>query len=88
VRDKTLGGLMCILSALGMTGYFYWLFLTPQDILLFGRSLSDWALIIPVVVIVYAFLFVVAWIGWTMVSTPPPLPVPPKRSQEKKEAKA
>jgi len=25
------------------------------------------------------------WIGWTMVSTPPPLPVAPKSSEEKKE---
>lgn len=86
VRDKTLGALMCILGVLAMTGYFCWLFLVPQDFPPFlGRPLSDWAVIVPVAIIVYVFLFIVVWIGWTMVSTPPPLPVAPKSSEEKKE---
>ncbi|UCF58250.1 MAG: hypothetical protein JSV15_03950 [Candidatus Bathyarchaeota archaeon] len=85
MRDKTLGALMCILSVLAMTGYFCWLFLAPQDLFFLGRPLSDWAVIVPVAIIVYVFLFVIVWIGWTMVSTPPPLPVAPKSSEEKKE---
>jgi hypothetical protein len=85
MRDKTLGALMCILGVLAMTGYFYWLFLVPQDLVFLGRPLSDWAVILPVAIIVYVFLFVIVWIGWTMVSTPPPLPVAPKSSEEKKE---
>jgi len=86
VRDKTLGALMCILGVLAMIGYFCWLFLVPQDFPPFlGRPLSDWAVIVPVAIIVYVFLFIVVWIGWTMVSTPPPLPVAPKSSEEKKE---
>jgi len=85
VRDKTLGALMCILSVLAMIGYFCWLFLAPQDLVFLGRPLSDWAVIVPVVIVVYAFLFIVVWIGWTMVSTPPPLPAAPKSSGEKKE---
>lgn len=87
MRDKTLGALMCTLGVLAMIGYFCWLFLAPRDLLFLGRPLGDWAVIAPVVVIVYVFLFIVAWIGWTMVSTPPPLPVAPKSSEETKEIK-
>jgi hypothetical protein len=38
-------------------------------------------------IIVYAFLFIVAWIGWAMASTPPPLPVTqrPPEGKEKTE---
>jgi len=85
VRDKSLGLLMFIVSVLAMIGYFVWLFswlILPQDTLILGRSLSDWALIIPVGIIVYAFLFIVAWIGWAMASTPPPLSVTQKAPEE------
>jgi len=76
---------MFIVSVLAMIGYFVWLFswlILPQDTLILGRSLSDWALIIPVGIIVYAFLFIVAWIGWAMASTPPPLSVTQKAPEE------
>ena len=79
---------MCILSVLAMIGYFYWLFLVPEDMVFMGRRFSEWAVIVPVAILVYAFLFVIAWIGWTMASTPPPLPVAPKRSEEKEEVDA
>ncbi|MDH5461876.1 MAG: hypothetical protein OEZ48_06510 [Candidatus Bathyarchaeota archaeon] len=85
MRDKSLGLLMFIVSVLAMIGYFVWLFswlILPQDTLILGRSLSDWALIIPVGIIVYAFLFIVAWIGWAMASTPPPLSVTQKAPEE------
>jgi hypothetical protein len=86
VRDKSLGILMFLVSVLVMIGYFVWLFswlILPQDILILGKPLGDWALIIPVGIIVYAFLFIVAWIGWAMASTPPPLSVTQKTPEEK-----
>jgi hypothetical protein len=88
MRDKSLGMLMFVVSVLVMIGYFFFLFswiVLPKDILLLGKSLSEWALIIPVMIIVYAFLFIVAWVGWAMASTPPPLPVVQKNSEEKEE---
>ena len=87
MRDKTLGALMCVLSVLAMIGYFCWLFLVPQDLFFLGRPISDWAVIVPVLIVVYAFLLIVVWIGWTMVSTPPPLPAAPRSSGEKKAEK-
>jgi len=78
--------LMFIVSVLAMIGYFVWLFswlILPQDTFILGKSPSDWALIIPVGIIVYAFLFIMAWIGWAMASTPPPLSVTQKTPEER-----
>lgn len=85
MRDKTLGMLIFAISLLAMVGYFFWLFLAPKDLEFLGKPLSDWALIVPVVIIVYAFLFIVAWIGWAMASTPPPLPPTQKTSEDEEE---
>jgi Na+/proline symporter len=85
MRDKTLGVLIFTLSVLAMIGYFCWLFLAPEDVVILGKPLSEWALIVPVIIIVYAFLFIVAWIGWAMASTPPPLPLTKKTSEEEEE---
>ena len=85
MRDKTLGMLIFAVSILAMIGYFCWLFLVPEDSEILGRPLRDWALIVPVVIIVYAFLFIVAWIGWALASTPPPLPLTKETSEEKEE---
>jgi len=75
-----------------MIAYFWAIFLAPKDIVdpLFGRTIHEWAIIIPVIIFVYLFLFVVAWIGWTMATTPPPLPVKggkPKSEDENDEKK-
>jgi hypothetical protein len=58
-----------------MIGYFWMLFLAPEDWVFLGKTLSEWATIFPVIIIVYAVLFVVAWVGWALASTAPPLPV-------------
>jgi hypothetical protein len=75
LRDRSLGVLFFVLSIVAMVGYFWLLFLSPEDPLYLGKTLSEWAIIIPVIIIVYAVLIVVAWIGWALASTAPPLPV-------------
>ena len=85
MNDRALGILIFTLSLVAMIGYFCWLFLVPEDIIILGKSLSEWALIVPIIIIVYAFLFIVAWIGWAMASTPPPLPLTKKTSEEEEE---
>jgi len=87
MRDKSLGILMFTVSALAMIGYFFWLFswLFLPDAEILGKPLGEWALIVPVGIIVYTFLFVVAWIGWAMASTPSPLPGVQKTPEEKEE---
>lgn len=71
MRDVTQGRLLLILSVLTMIAYFYALFLVDPKAEFLGISIRQWALIIPVLIVVYLFLFVVAWIGWAMATTPP-----------------
>ncbi len=75
MRDVTQGWLLLILSVLTMIAYFWAVFLAPSDAIFLGKKISDWAIIIPILIVVYLFLFVVAWIGWAMATTPPPIPV-------------
>jgi len=85
LRDRKLGALFLGLSLVGMIGYFWLLFLSPQDPSYLGRTLSEWAIIIPVVIIVYAVLIVVSWIGWALASTAPPLPVTGETSEKQEK---
>jgi len=77
-----LGVLIFVLSIVAMIGYFCWLFMAPEDVVFLGKTLSEWAIIVPVLIIVYAVLFVVAWIGWALASTAPPLPVTGEPSED------
>lgn len=85
LRDITQGRILLVLSFMTMILYFWALFLAPQNIQFLGRTISDWALLIPVMILVYLFLIVVAWIGWAMATTPPPIPTSKKLKPNKKE---
>ncbi|MEM3793437.1 MAG: hypothetical protein QXS76_00865, partial [Candidatus Bathyarchaeia archaeon] len=45
-------------------------------------SLSWWAVAIPVFLLVVLALGIVMWIGWTMFTTPPPMPVVDEAEEE------
>lgn len=77
-----MGALLLALALFAMVGYFWLLFLAPEDSIFLGKSINEWAIIIPVIIIVYAVLIVVAWIGWALASTAPPLPVPVESSDD------
>jgi len=76
MRDEVWGIILIILSVTTMIVYFWALFLSPSDMKLWKFSITEWAILIPVLIFVYLFLFVVAWIGWAMATTPPTLPIP------------
>ncbi|MCJ7613401.1 hypothetical protein MUO71_01355 [Candidatus Bathyarchaeota archaeon] len=82
LRDKILGTIFLALALFGMVGYFWLIFLSPQDVVFLDKTIRDWAVIIPVIVIVFIFLFLVAWIGWALASTTPPLPVTGGNSED------
>ena len=65
-----------------MIGYFWLLFLAPEDPMFLGKTINEWAIIIPVIIIVYAVLVVVAWIGWALASTAPPIHVTVESSDD------
>ena len=71
-KDQTIGGIIfivCVVVAILYTiGLFY-----------FGNPLS-WEIqftlvVIPVFIAFIAVMFIGAWIGWTMATTPPPKPI-------------
>jgi len=82
MRDKILGSIFLALALFGIVGYFWLIFLSPQDVLFLGKTIRDWAVILPVVIIVFIFLFLVAWIGWALASTAPPLPITQGTSED------
>jgi len=61
--DRILGGLIFIGSIAVAVFYLWWLFLSPWQL---------YAVMVPVLLAVLSFLFIVGWIGWTMAMTPAP----------------
>ena len=55
LRDKILGTLFLSLALFGMVGYFWLIFLSPQDVVFLDKTISEWAIIIPVIVIMFIF---------------------------------
>jgi len=84
MRDVDQGRILLILSVLAMIAYLWAIFLAPDDAVFLGKSIGQWALIIPVLLFVLLFLFVVAWIGWAMATTQPPLPLKDKDGSQEK----
>jgi hypothetical protein len=74
--DKSLGSTIMVATIVVMLVYFVWAF--PG---LFGTIFawlgpySEWAFKLPVIAAVYMILFIVLWIGYTMATTPPPVPL-------------
>jgi membrane protein implicated in regulation of membrane protease activity len=76
LNDKALGYTIMAVTALIMIGYFIWSF-AP----LLGASFNwlipytEWAYRLPILAAAYLVLFIVLWIGYTMATTPPPIPL-------------
>jgi hypothetical protein len=98
LNDKTLGYTIMAATILIMVGYFIWSF-APW----LGASLAwltpytEWAYRLPILGAAYLMLLIVLWIGYTMATTPPPIPLEnpidlesedeKKEEEEKKEEK-
>jgi formate hydrogenlyase subunit 3/multisubunit Na+/H+ antiporter MnhD subunit len=88
--DRVIGVLIIVSSLVVMTGYFLWAFgdqLLPEVI---TPEVSEWAFRVPVVIAVYAVLLILLWIGYTMATTPPPIPLekPLEIEREEEEERA
>jgi len=66
LNDKVLGYAILLGSLFGIACYFYLLFLSPWAMLV---------LQISAFLAVAAMLAIIAWIGYTLATTPPPLPL-------------
>lgn len=86
MNDRSLGALIIIISLLLMGGYFIWVF-GPTLGLDWISPFSEWAIKLPVILAVYAVLIIVLWIGYTMATTPPPIPIERPLEIEREEKK-
>ena len=85
-RDQLYGGTIFAISLIVALGYLVAFF--PQVLSLPGW-LHEWAVGLPVLLFVLAVLVIAMWIGWTMMTTPPPAPLesetPPETKTEHKK---
>ena len=65
-KDQALGSMILLVSILGIAAYFYLTFLSPWIIL---------TIQISAFIAVAAILLIIAWIGYTLATTPPPTPL-------------
>lgn len=91
--ERSIGAIILIVSILVAIAYALWTFAAPLSGILPWIppelvAISPWAIMVPVIIIVYAFLFIVMWIGYTMATTPVPKPLErPLEVEAEKEEK-
>ena len=75
MTDKGLGTLIFILCLVGSILYVGWLFFPAPEGMdgIFYFAGMRWAILLPVLVAVLGIALIGMWIGWTMVTTPPPI---------------
>jgi hypothetical protein len=82
-KDQGIGGAIlavCVIVAIGyLVTLFYPSWLTYLGVstaaVAWQSSVQYWLIAVPVFVAFVAILFIGAWIGWTMATTPPPKPI-------------
>ncbi|MCW3983711.1 MAG: hypothetical protein NWE96_06915 [Candidatus Bathyarchaeota archaeon] len=79
-KDQAIGGAILLVCSVVAIVYLVALFGYEQLIqpwLNIGNALDVryWLIAVPVLVAFVAILFIGAWIGWTMATTPPPKPI-------------
>jgi hypothetical protein len=78
-KDQGIGGAILAVCVIVAIGYLITLFY-PQWLVSIGllgstANVQFWVIAIPVFIAFVAILFIGAWIGWTMATTPPPKPI-------------
>ena len=65
-NDRTLGGVILVGSIVGIVIYFWLLFLSPW---------AQLTIQVSAFAAVGMVLLIIAWIGYTLATTPPPMPL-------------
>lgn len=66
VDDRVLGGGILVVSVVGIVAYFWLLFISPW---------AQLTLLVSAFLAVGMVLLIMAWIGYTLATTPPPMPL-------------
>jgi hypothetical protein len=95
-KDQAIGGAIFIVCIVVAIGYLVTLFY-PNWLSMVGlagssaealQNIRFWVIAIPVFIAFVAIMFIGAWIGWTMATTPPPKPIEEITSEIETEQKA
>jgi predicted DNA-binding transcriptional regulator len=78
-KDQAIGGAIFIVCIVVAIFYLITLFV-PGWLSIIGITAADvdvrfWVIAVPVFIAFVAIMFIGAWIGWTMATTPPPKPI-------------
>jgi predicted DNA-binding transcriptional regulator len=78
-KDQGIGGAIlavCVIVALlYIVTLFYPAWLNIIGLSFSAGTVQFWVIAVPVFVAFVAIMFIGAWIGWTMATTPPPKPI-------------
>ena len=78
-KDQGIGGAIlavCVIVALlYIVTLFYPAWLSLIGLSFNPDSVQFWVIAVPVFIAFVAIMFIGAWIGWTMATTPPPKPI-------------
>ena len=79
-KDQVIGGVILLVCVVVAVVYLVALFgyndlIKPWLNIGSGAAVQFWLIAVPVFVAFIAILFIGAWIGWTMATTPPPKPI-------------
>jgi hypothetical protein len=78
-KDQAIGGAILIVCVLVAVFYivtlFYPTWLVTIGLLSNTANVQFWVIAVPVFIAFVAIMFIGAWIGWTMATTPPPKPI-------------
>lgn len=90
-KDQVIGALIFLVCVIVAIGYVIVL-VAPSTVRYLlpwvtwsDRGIQFWAVAIVVLVAFLAIMFIGAWIGWTMATTPPPKPIEDLELEEEKE---
>jgi len=85
-KDQAIGGLIFIVCVIVAIGYVIALFFPTYVFSMVEPVIARlWLVAIPVLIAFLVVLFIGAWIGWTMATTPPPKPIEEIEAEEKAE---
>lgn len=88
-KDKVYGAGLFVIALVVLLYYTYWVIVMPVlgDILSIGWLFlaEDWAWRLPLWIAITVILLIAAWIGWTMLTTPPPEPLEELEMEELEE---
>ncbi len=76
VSDRTIGIILMVVSAIVILAYFWLLFIPPSiHIPLLNVTITEFIIRLTVMIGVLGVFGILAWIGYTLATTPPPKPI-------------